>query len=114
MPERRKLKRRYLMYYSRVFDRKDGRLLGYLSDITPEGAMLISEEPITPGIVYRLRMDLPEEDFNKAHMSFEAHCIWSKPDVHPQFYMSGFQLINIPGDDVQIIERMIQEYGFRD
>lgn len=42
MEERRKLQRRHIMFYSRVFDRKTGGLLGYLGNITPGGAMVIS------------------------------------------------------------------------
>ena len=32
MDERRKLDRKYLIVYSRVFERKLGRMLGYLGD----------------------------------------------------------------------------------
>lgn len=114
MEERRKLKRRYIMFYSRVFDRKTGELLGYLADLTTEGAMLISEFPIKAGIRYRLRMDLPEDTFMKQDLSFEARSIWCKPDINPKFFVTGFQLIDLPPQDIDIIEQIIKDYGFRD
>lgn len=114
MEDRRKLKRRYIMFYSRVFDRSTGLLIGYLSDITTEGTMIISEEPIATDKTYRLNMDLPEDVFGKGHLTFIAKCVWSKPDVNPNFFMSGFQLENIDPLDVQIIQRIIEDYGFRD
>jgi hypothetical protein len=102
------------MFYSRIFDRATGVLLGYLSDITPEGAMVISEEPIKANTVYRLVMDLPEDVFGKQHLTFTANCVWCKPDVNPNFYMSGFHLETIAVEDIQIIQRIIEDYGFRD
>ena len=114
MQERRKLKRRYIMFYSRIFDRKTGKLLGYLSDLTPEGAMVISEDAVEPGLVYRLRMDLPEGSFDKNQLDFEAQSVWCKKDVDPHFYNVGFRLIGVPPQDEAIIEQIIQDYGFRD
>jgi len=114
MQERRKLKRRYIMFYSRIFDRKTGKLLGYLSDLTPEGAMVISEDAVEKGLVYRLRMDLPEGSFDKNQLDFEAQSVWCKKDVDPHFYNVGFRLIGVPPQDEAIIEQIIQDYGFRD
>jgi hypothetical protein len=112
--ERRRFKRRYLMYYSRVYNRQTGEVLGYMVDLTPEGAMVISEEPIEVDKVFRLRMDLPEEISDKACLDFEAQSVWCKPDIDPHFYGTGFRILNLPEEDINLIERMIQEYGFRD
>ncbi|RPI31962.1 MAG: PilZ domain-containing protein [Chloroflexota bacterium] len=114
MEDRRKLKRRYLLFYSRVFDMKSGRLIGYLSNITPEGASLICDEPVTTDTTYRLRMDLPEEGFNRDHLMFDAKAVYCKPDVDPNFFVTGFQLQGVPNEDIDIIQRIVQEYGFRD
>jgi hypothetical protein len=112
--DRRKLKRRHVIFYSRVFDRNSGVLLGHLMDITIEGLMLISEAPLNAGITYHLRMDLPEDVMTKAYLSFEAQCLWSKPDINPAFYNAGFKVLNMSQDDIDLIENMIDEYGFRD
>ncbi len=48
MEERRKIKRRHLLYFGRVYDETARKLLGYLVDITESGFMLLSEEPILP------------------------------------------------------------------
>ena len=102
------------MYYSRVFDRRTGRVIGYIVDLTPDGAMVISEEPIEPDLHFRLRMDLPEELSEKAFIDFEAQSVWSKKDLDPNFWDTGFHLTNIAPENVNLIERMIAEYGFRD
>jgi hypothetical protein len=112
--DRRKLKRRHVIFYSRVFDRKSGALLGHLMDITVEGLMLISDYPLETGITYHLRMDLPEDVMAKAYLTFDALCLWCRPDINPAFYNAGFKVLDMQQDDVDLIENMIDEYGFRD
>jgi hypothetical protein len=112
--DRRKFKRRYLMYYSRVFDRQTGSLLGHVVDITPEGIMLISEKPLEVNRQYKLRMELPDEITNRPKLDFDAHSVWNSKDVNPDFYDTGFRLLNVPQEDVAIIERMITDYGLRE
>ena len=112
--DRRKFKRRYLMYYSRVFDRETGSVLGYIVDVTPEGAMIISEEPVPPGKVYQVRMDLPEDISDKSFVDFTAESVWCKKDIDPNFYDTGLRISNLSDEDRALIENMIQEYGFRD
>ena len=59
MDEKREIKRRHLIYYLRVFDRKTDQLLGHLVNITPQGIMLISEESLATDTTFQLRMKLP-------------------------------------------------------
>lgn len=113
MEERRKLKRRHLLYYSRVFDRVTGKQLGHIMDITAEGIMLISDEPIPVDETFHLRMDLPEDILSRPHLQFDAHSVWCQPDINPDFYNTGFR-VNLASHDIALIERMIVEYGFRD
>lgn len=112
--DRRKLKRRHIIFYSRVFDRNTGALLGHLMDITVEGLMLISDSPLETGTTYHLRMDLPEDVRAKPYLSFDAQCLWNRPDINPAFYNAGFKVLNMTQDDIDLIENMIDEYGFRD
>ena len=112
--EKRRLKRSHLFYYLRVFDRSNNEMLGHLVDITPEGAMLISENPIPVNTHYQLRMQLPAEIFGRAYLDFDAESLWSKPDTNPDFQDAGFRLLNVNVKDTAIISRLIDDYGFRD
>lgn len=115
MDNRRKLKRVYLAFFTRLYDRVTGELLGHLANLTAEGAMIISEAPLEPGKVYRLHMDLSEAFFSKSHLDFEARCVWSQPEeIAPNFYNTGFQFVKIDPEDVQIIAQIIQEYELHD
>jgi len=113
MDERRKLNRKYLAFFTRVFDRGNGQLLGHLADLTSEGMMIISEKPLEIDTVYNLRMDLSGAFFDREQLDFKANGVWCKPDIDPAFFNIGFQLINISSDEISIIHRIIEEYGIR-
>ncbi len=115
MVDRRKLKRKYLMFYTRIFDRATGALLGHLADLTTEGLMLICEQPLAEGQTFRLRIDLPEGfGFERTHLDLDGRCAWSAPDVDPHFYNAGFHLPDVPAADLAVIERLVRDYGLRE
>jgi len=114
MEEKRVLKRRHIMFYSRVFDRKTGSLLGYLGNLTHGGAMIISEEALEVDEIYQFRMDLPTDMYPKPILSFEATSVWCRPDIDPRFYDTGLEFIDLPPDDLAIIDQINEDYGFRD
>jgi hypothetical protein len=102
------------MFFSRVFDRRDGKLLGYLADLTAEGALIICQQPLETDTFYRMSIDLPEDIFVKEHLIFEAKCIWCRQDVDPEFYMGGFQLLGLKAEDLGIIAQIVESYAVRD
>lgn len=114
LEDRRKLKRRHLIYYLRVFERGTGRLLGHLVDISTEGLMLLSEEPIETDQVFYFRMNLPTEIRSSAHVTFNARSIWCKPDNSPDFYATGFNFEEVTTEDIRVIEKLIETYGLND
>jgi hypothetical protein len=114
MSERRKIKRRYLMYYSRVFDAHTEELVAHLVDITPQGTMLISENPLPIDTVFQFKMELSEDIASKPFIKFEAKSLWCQRDIDPHFYNTGFELLGVPPEDIEIIERIVEAYGFRD
>jgi hypothetical protein len=113
MEERRKHPRRYINFFTRVFDQQSGDLLGYLGDITTAGAMVISESRVEVGKTFKLRMDLPEQQFGKDRLTVEARSLWCQPDITPQFFNTGFEFQRIEEEDTQVIERIVQQYGVR-
>jgi hypothetical protein len=114
MQERRKISRKYLAIYSRVFDRVSGRVLGYLSDLTSGGAMIISDSSIVEDQDINLRFDLPDPTlFSADHLNMDAHIRWCRPDIDPAFYNIGFEFKEISPEQAKIIDEMITAYEFR-
>jgi len=112
--DKRKVKRRHLIYYLRVFSRNTGEMIGHMVDVTPEGIMLISEKPIELNTKYQLRMDLPVEIWGTQHLDFEAKSLWGRRDVNPDFYNTGFEIQGEDWKRIETIERLISQYGFSD
>jgi hypothetical protein len=113
MQERRKIDRKYLAVYSRVFDRGSGRVLGYLADLSQKGAMIISDDPLPASEIFSLRFDLPDPPlFSADHLDIQTRVAWCSPDVDPAFQNIGFEFISISEQDARIIDEMIEAYEF--
>jgi len=112
--ERRKLERKYLVIYSRVFDRMTGSILGYLGDLTPEGAMIIGEHRIEPESQMELRFDLPDLiEAKRDHLDIRASSVWCQPDIDPSFVNVGFHFLDLKPEDLKIVDMLIDLYEFR-
>ncbi|MGL1935499.1 MAG: PilZ domain-containing protein [Fibrobacterales bacterium] len=110
--ENRRLKRKHLIYYLRIFFAHNRELVGHLVDITTEGIMVISEEPIENNTVYEFVMDLPEEIAGKKEMHFKAKCVWATNASNPDFYDSGYTLVDASEENLLIIKTLVQIFGF--
>ena len=111
MNNRRRYDRKLLTFFSSVIDRTNGRLLGYLVDMTTGGALMKGNFPLKVNAVFQLRIDLPENFAEKEFIEIQAKAVWSIPDIDPEFYRTGLQLINIDPRDLLILERLIADYG---
>jgi len=114
MSEKRKLKRRHLLYYARIFNAQTRELMGNLVDITPEGVMLASEKTHPTDEPFRLSIELSEGITDKSFLELTAKSIWCRPDIDPHFHTTGFELLDLTPQDREIIQRIIDTYGFRD
>jgi hypothetical protein len=114
MEERRKVKRRHLLYYGRVYDENIRRLLGYLVDITENGFMLLSEDRYPVGITRRLKLEVTEDVGQGPYIEFNAKSIWCEHDVDPSRFDTGFEIEDIKPSDKELIQTIIEKYGFRD
>lgn len=114
MDERRRIPRRYLIIYSRVFDQTLGKLLGYLSDLSESGAMIISEEALAVDSVIPLRLDLPDPKVFQTHnlmiTARVAHCV---ADISPDFFDIGLEFLEVTPEKRNILQKMMEVYEFR-
>ena len=114
MEERRRIPRKYLIVYSRVYERNLGMIIGYLGDLSQLGAMIISEQPQTVDSVLPIRFDLPDMNiFNSAQLDLTARVVHCVPDVNPEFYNIGFEFLELTQGQLSTIEKMMEAYEFR-
>lgn len=109
---RRRMQRRHLLYYLRVFDTESGVMLGHIVDINTGGFLLLSEAQIPIGTTYRMSMAWVNEEEQKQELRFSAESVWAKRDVNPDFWDTGFRLTETTPDELAQIRTVIDEIGF--
>lgn len=109
--EQRSLSRHHLIYYLRVFDGISNRVVGHIVDISPQGIMLISDEPVSVHEEFRLRMRFPGSGSDQEELIFDAVCKWCREDDNPEFYIAGFQIQDLPEPATNFIQGLIAEFG---
>jgi len=114
MVERRSEKRRFLLYYTRVFDTHSHVQVGNLVDISSLGAMLITPSPIPIEVDFNLKLELSEEVADKPFMEIPAQSLWCHADLDPNLYNSGFKFLDVSPENAAIIRQIVNRYGFRD
>jgi len=86
-----------------VFDRKTDKVIGNLVDISINGIMIVSETPITEKTIYQLRMEFIQ------NIMFDAKCVWFI-DIGANYYISGFEFIQIEPKEIEIIKKTINRF----
>ncbi|MDR1612267.1 MAG: PilZ domain-containing protein [Planctomycetota bacterium] len=112
--DQRRLRRHYLIYYLRVFDRQTGSVIGHLVDITPNGIMILRDSPIEIGGKYSLRLRWRNSVGRLQVVDFEGECKWCRPDVNPDFYGAGFSVSADSDAHVQAISELIADLKMPD
>ncbi|OUS25816.1 hypothetical protein A9Q99_20385 [Gammaproteobacteria bacterium 45_16_T64] len=109
----RKVQRRHLIYYLRVYDAENGNLIGNLVDISTKGIMLVSDTKIKSEIRFILRMTLPDNVEGSREVEFEAVSRWCKNDVNPDFFDTGFELIDPSSVFLEVVDKLVEDCLFK-
>ena len=102
--------RTHLIYRLRVFNAKTGKLMGHMTDITPEGLMLIGEKAVKPKKEYSVRMDLPRNVMESGHLTFDVASKWCRRDASGDFYSMGFQIKSISTEGLAVVCGLIRDF----
>lgn len=114
MHERRKQPRKDLMSYSQVHDLHEGKLIGYLGDLTPLGAMVISDQRVEIDIELTISIQLPElPDIKDETMTLPVRVAWCHQDLSPDYFNIGMEFKSVADKQKAIIDAVIENYEFR-
>jgi hypothetical protein len=113
MQKQRRSSRKPLLYHLRVLNRKSGRTVGYLGNITTEGIMLFSEKPIRsrPDRPIPLRIIEPEEREAGRGITLDARRVWGRKDPTPGLYATGLEIEKISSGNRHRIEALITNWN---
>lgn len=109
--ERRKLERKYLIYFSRVVDRRNNWLVGYLQNLTTEGANVVGEVELPVGSYLHARIDIPEGLCNQKSLDLIAQVMWSHFDKEDGTFKAGVRFINTSERGVGLLKCMMDQFS---
>ena len=114
MQDRRKLPRKDLMSYSQVFDVTQGKLIGYLGDLTLLGAMVIGDEPLQVNDKLTISIQLPElPRINATRLTLPVRVVRCHQDISPEYFNIGLEFEVVTDEQKKIIEAVLNNYEFR-
>lgn len=114
MQDRRKLPRKDLMSYSQVFDLMQGKLIGYLGDLTLIGAMVIGDELLKVEDKLTISIQLPElPRISATRLAVPVRVVWCHQDLSPEYLNIGLEFEIVTDEQKKIIEAVLENYEFR-
>jgi PilZ domain-containing protein len=114
MQDRRKLPRKDLMSYSQVFDLTEGKLIGYLGDLTLLGAMVIGDEALKVDDKLTISIQLPElPKINASRLTLPVRVVRCHQDISPEYFNIGLEFDVVTDEQKKIIEAVLNNYEFR-
>ncbi len=113
MLEKRKQKRRHLIYYLAVMEQSTDFSIGFVVDVTQQGIMIMSSMPLAVNKTYHLKMLVNEDGADKTYLYFDASSKWCHKSPNSDFYDTGFELLNLEPGAFREIEAIIDELGFK-
>ena len=85
------------------------RGMGELVNITPEGLMLVSDQPITSNAVYQVELALPTDAATRATVELGIECLWCRQTDDNHRYWSGYQIIDASPQALQTVHELLQQ-----
>jgi hypothetical protein len=116
MSDRRKELRKKLMAFMPVHTAA-GSLLGFLGDLTFQGALVIGEKPLGMGQQVILEITLPDDlprPSSGHHLTIQAQVVRCVPDeLAPHEFNLGFEFTSLNPEQIQLIHALLERYHFR-
>jgi len=111
MIEKRQSPRKIADEVLEVSDQITGTQIGRVVNISAEGLMLLTQEPVITGSVYQLEMQIPGSDGETKQITFGAEAIWTTETNQPDSFWTGFRIIDISSEDVLSIDDLIMDWN---
>lgn len=109
----RSIQRHQLPYYLNVFNRFTDKPLGFIGNLSETGLMLISPYPMMVDARFEMRLKIPGQHGQLRYIDFCASCRWSREDVTPGSFDSGFVFVSAPSDIREMIDALHHYFSFR-
>ncbi|MCB2231541.1 PilZ domain-containing protein [bacterium] len=89
-----------------VYDDRTNSLLGHLADVSAEGMMIVSGEPVDIALMYDIRIELPKNVDGRDSITLYARPVWTAQNAEDGLYHTGFHFTRIEPTEISIISRL--------
>ena len=113
MTDQRKTDRVKAMIFTAVYELHGHILLGFLGDLTTEGAMIVGEKQveidrdITLSIEFKGATEVPG-----GRLTIPAHVVRCNVDRDTAYYHTGVKFLELTEQDAEIIGMLVARYKF--
>ena len=114
MKENRQQPRMHVITYLKVQKQNSDKEFGQVVNISSEGMGLYSQVPLQSESTVRLKLSLPSVSNEINEFAFDARVAWCRESVLPGYYDSGVQLIDVPPDNLAVLEEFIEQSTIED
>jgi hypothetical protein len=91
-----------------VVDVNTGHMIGDLANISSDGFMVLSREPVPMNSVFQLSLALPKVIQGVDTAYFGAESLWSNPTDDGGHYWIGFHIIDISKQDDEVLKWFLE------
>ena len=114
MSEQRKIERKLLTTFTPVYDLHKKTLLGYLGDLTLQGAMLVGNKPVEINQDLTLAIEFHETpEIPATRMIIPARVAWCKHEKHSTYFNTGVEFLELTNENKLVIVVILERYEFR-
>jgi hypothetical protein len=107
--EKRKAKRRHLIFYFAAQDHTSGTMLGHVADITTDGMLVIGDSVLTVGTRVSFDVNLSQVDgLRNEHVTGVADVKWTGADHNPALKCMGLQFVDLGPRELANIDVLIK------
>jgi len=113
MQNQRKEERVKAMIFTAVYELHGHILLGFLGDLTTQGAMILGEKQIVTNRDLILSIEFQgATEVPGGRLTIPAHVAHCDVDRDTAYYHTGFKFLEVSEDDKEIIESLVARYKF--
>lgn len=115
MSDHRKEERENMKAFIPVFRLNPRSVLGYIEDLTMRGAMVIGKKSVEDGKQMTLSIEFPGNlpDLDAPQLVIPARVAWCRKEENTDYFMIGFEFVDINPENEQFIEAILRRYTFR-
>jgi c-di-GMP-binding flagellar brake protein YcgR len=115
MSDHRKEERENLKAFTPVFRLNPRSVLGYIEDLTLHGAMVMGEKSVEVDKHMTLSIEFPGSlpELDTPNIVLPARVAWCRKEGNTNYFMTGFEFVDLSPENERIIEALLRRYKFR-